>query len=607
MSNLYSDGNPIPRLLSHLFDDNLTDEEFDHLVTLLQADQSSRLLYLSYVAFDAELESQFACPAAKSLPAGITTNQPPFDFSELATLDPNSLDTQLDEIQSQFSHRVSISNAAEHNAANLGTEASQQYNDSTNPLPSPVLGFLGGMRGVFARPLVWSIALVAILTYGSFVFIAWNLRSGKLPVATNDLAVAVVRDTTGVQWSKHGASRSAESSIVLGEPLKIESGIVQLELKRGVTLLVEGPARWSIEGDNRAILKWGKIIAKVPSQAIGFTVETPQAKIVDLGTEFGIATKVSGETEVNVFRGRVLVEPVAKATLPSHESFVLQAGEAKRIAVGGTVTVANANKTGTWKILADRLLSRQQVFPDSLVAYWGFEKTDRREVPDERSSHHGAMGGSTRVGGIAGRGALRFGNNGERVRIPMADSEGAFGAELTIEAAIISSWSGKAHDDDYIFRKQDGGVSTIKFALMNDDSGEIEGPALAFDVSTNRGVQSLRMPFDGRDGRPTFAEFTNGQPHHIVAIFNGTLGEMSLFVDGVMGVRQSIDKGALLGRDERSTAAKSETRKPSDSLNGVLDEVALYRAALSHKEIWLHWNNLIVGRSFFEQSAPPGR
>ena len=467
--------------------------------------------------------------------------------------------------------------------------------------------------GVASRTLAFGISGLLVVYFALLVFAVvwdqskWADRVDERSAQDFRDTVATISDAADAKWSDPFVPRPKHAAVKQGEPLEIESGVVQLELKSGAKLWVEGPADWVIDGDNRATLKQGKLIAQVPSQAIGFTINTSTAKIVDLGTEFGIATNVSGETEVNVFRGRVLVQPVAKASSPSRESFVLRAGEAKRIAVGGAVEVASANKTATWRKLANRLAQGQQAFPDSLVAYWNFERTGSRVVPDERGSHHGSMDGSTREGGVIGRGAMRFGNNGERVRIPMDDAEGVFDAQLTIEAAIVSSWSGKAHDDDYIFRKQEGGVSTIKFALTNDGRGEIEGPALGFDVSTTSGIQSLRMPFDGRDGRPTLAEFTNGQPHHVVATFNGTLGEMSLFVDGVMRSHRSIDTGTLLGRDERNPAQSREMRKPSDSLNGVLDEVALYRVALSHEEIRLHWNNLIVGRSFFEQSVPTGR
>ena len=44
-------------------------------------------------------------------------------------------------------------------------------------------------------------------------------------------------------------------------------------------------------------------------RAKGFTVETPSATLVDLGTEFGADVDRSGNGEVHVFRGEVIVHP----------------------------------------------------------------------------------------------------------------------------------------------------------------------------------------------------------------------------------------------------------------------------------------------------------
>ena len=72
-----------------------------------------------------------------------------------------------------------------------------------------------------------------------------------------------------------------------------------------MTLLVEGPASWTVDGDNRAMLTAGKLVANVPPVALGFTLETSTATIVDFGTEFGVPIHPSGSSEVQVFEGRV--------------------------------------------------------------------------------------------------------------------------------------------------------------------------------------------------------------------------------------------------------------------------------------------------------------
>ena len=74
----------------------------------------------------------------------------------------------------------------------------------------------------------------------------------------------------------------------------IPSGRVRQSLLRGVQLVVDGPAEWSIDDENRATLRQGKLVAVVPRQAIGFTLATPSAEIVDLGTEFEVVVEEDG-------------------------------------------------------------------------------------------------------------------------------------------------------------------------------------------------------------------------------------------------------------------------------------------------------------------------
>jgi hypothetical protein len=199
---------------------------------------------------------------------------------------------------------------------------------------SPVLGSLGPVGALLSRPLVWSIALVALVSYGGFALVAWNLRPDKRSSMTvgNDTPIAVINDTTDVQWSKTAASKSAKSPVLAGEPLKIDSGVMELLLSAGTTLRVEGPAELRIDGDNSATLHAGKLMGVVPSKAIGFTLQTPNARIVDLGTEFLVEADEQGTTEVQVVKGKVALHPgngadATNAQLPT----TLVAGQARRV------------------------------------------------------------------------------------------------------------------------------------------------------------------------------------------------------------------------------------------------------------------------------------
>ena len=200
----------------------------------------------------------------------------------------------------------------------------------------PVLGFLGRTTAALNRPVFWSVLAVAAAFYGVFALISWDLRSGTLPSGTdgNDFAVAMVKGTSNLRWSEDDKPKPENSTIRSGEPLRIESGIVELQLKQGATLLVEGPAEWSIDGDNQAVLKRGKLLATVPPRAIGFRIETATATIVDLGTEFGVVADREGKTDVHVLRGSVEVKQSRLDATKTRSVVRLNAGDAVRVSAG---------------------------------------------------------------------------------------------------------------------------------------------------------------------------------------------------------------------------------------------------------------------------------
>jgi hypothetical protein len=213
-------------------------------------------------------------------------------------------------------------------------QSSSAFHTETRPvkvLTTLGKGF-GHVSSLVSRPLLYCIALVALCLYGTFALVAWNLRPDQLPSAAhgNDVTVAMISSAADVHWS-HQASRKADNSAIRsGEALKIESGIIELELSAGTKLVVEGPADWSIEGQNSVSLRAGKLIARVPTQAIGFTVVTPKAEIVDLGTEFAVEVDKDQNAELHVFTGIVVARKPQLST--THDKGVqITAGNALRV------------------------------------------------------------------------------------------------------------------------------------------------------------------------------------------------------------------------------------------------------------------------------------
>ncbi len=114
----------------------------------------------------------------------------------------------------------------------------------------------------------------------------------------------------------------------------LQSGIIQIEFFSGVKATIEGPAEFSVPTDDQIKLRFGKLHAFVSPAATGFTIRTPSAKVIDLGTEFGVKTELDGSTEVHVFRGKTML--MAGGEQPESRVETLSSGDAKAVNSAGT-------------------------------------------------------------------------------------------------------------------------------------------------------------------------------------------------------------------------------------------------------------------------------
>jgi hypothetical protein len=124
-------------------------------------------------------------------------------------------------------------------------------------------------------------------------------------------SVAVLTKTVGVEWSDDAEIKPELGNTLEPGWLKLEKGLAQIEFLQGSTVVLEGPVEFEIINPNGGELSFGKLRASVPQVATGFSIEVPNGKIIDLGTEFGLHVHKGGSTEVFVYKGRVLYEGVA--------------------------------------------------------------------------------------------------------------------------------------------------------------------------------------------------------------------------------------------------------------------------------------------------------
>jgi hypothetical protein len=118
--------------------------------------------------------------------------------------------------------------------------------------------------------------------------------------------------------------------------LTLQKGMAEIKLANGVDLLVEAPASLDLVDLSHSVLKTGRIVARVPPTGRGYAVDTPKAKFVDLGTEFGISVEPDQQTVVQVFDGVVIAE-LKKSDASGKRNHRIGAGETLRIGASDVV------------------------------------------------------------------------------------------------------------------------------------------------------------------------------------------------------------------------------------------------------------------------------
>jgi hypothetical protein len=118
-----------------------------------------------------------------------------------------------------------------------------------------------------------------------------------------------------------------------GQSLNLQAGSATFRLASGATISVSGPAQFQIDSPNSLILAAGLVSADVPQEAIGFAVDTPSARVVDLGTRFDVRVAPAGATLVQVAKGKVAVE---SATGDSG-NMIVQASEHQFVEADGSL------------------------------------------------------------------------------------------------------------------------------------------------------------------------------------------------------------------------------------------------------------------------------
>jgi hypothetical protein len=158
------------------------------------------------------------------------------------------------------------------------------------------------------RWLRWSAAVAAAVLVTVGLALAFRRGPKPEPVAPvpTGIEVATVIKLENARWEADSV-KPTEGSVISAGRLRLKSGRLTLVFFSGAALTIEGPADVELRAADRVFCHHGKLRARVPRGAEGFTVLAAGYEVVDLGTEFGLNLQPGGKSQLMVFQGAAAV------------------------------------------------------------------------------------------------------------------------------------------------------------------------------------------------------------------------------------------------------------------------------------------------------------
>lgn len=181
-----------------------------------------------------------------------------------------------------------------------------------------------------AHPWRYAAAIVLLLA-GLFSYWAWPAARSVRVVAAHNAV-----------WGQGTASAVLGEMLPAGD-LTLEQGVVKLGFASGNEVIVEGPARFSVRNDLAIDMRQGRLSALVSPSGRGLRVSTPDAQVIDLGTEFGVDVQ-GGHTQVAVFQGKITAASNAEKAKGKPREIVSGAGA--EVSAAGVKTLPLGAVTG---------------------------------------------------------------------------------------------------------------------------------------------------------------------------------------------------------------------------------------------------------------------
>ena len=280
-------------------------------------------------------------------------------------------------------------------------------------------------------------------------------ESVKIDEEEQAVGFAVITGQADAVWTN--GSRRTNGALLPTGNLHLLSGVLQLELFSGVSVVVEGEAEFAVKSSMEMSVQRGKVRAHVPEPAHGFRIATRDGEIVDLGTEFAVHV-TPNRSEVHVLDGEVKLERRGE------ELRRVERGQAVRLSTGAIESELTA-KTSEFlgaEELRNQLQNAQQTKRQQwlqhseqlrrdprVVAMYQFGQGNRweRRIPNQATGESSVSGEGAVVAAVRTTdrwqhtdGALDFSPTGSRVRLAIPGEFGSLTLMCWVRINSLDRW-----------------------------------------------------------------------------------------------------------------------------------------------------------------------
>ncbi|KAA5545892.1 hypothetical protein FYK55_02965 [Roseiconus nitratireducens] len=424
---------------------------------------------------------------------------------------------------------------------------------------------------------------------------------------------AMLHRSVSVQWAKN-TRPYRDGDVIPNGRLRFDAGIAEIEFFCGATLTVEGPADLEVQSDWSVKVSQGRLRARVPPAARGFVVHADETEIVDLGTEFALDIDAEN-ARVEVLDGEVALKG------GMHDGIHLTSGQQRWLGQSGQANPdtsidlsldveqqrddAEAQRFAAWN-----RYSRQRAEDERLVAYYRIANMpEGRTVPNSARERQGNE--ATLVGPVE-RTNGRFGQPSTGLEFDRIGARARTRIDQRFEAFTFATWV-RIDSLDHVYNalfmsdgyetgelhwqiREDG---SLMFSVMVDDTQEVRH----FSQRDNAEVKAAGLA-KVYYSEPFWDISQSGRWFHLVAVYDPIGRRVTQYVNGQRLSDERIPEkfyieDLKIGPAEIGNWGQPFRKTPwfaVRNLNGTIDELAIYNAALEEEEI----------REIYEQGKPLG-